>query len=177
MEEIARIYAQSLFEAAVDREKVDQIKAELTTFSQAVDASEDLRLFLFSPYFSGEEKRDGIARIIDDASPEFVNFLQLLAEKHRLPAIHRIKDQYEVLWAEHYKLLPVTVTSAVELPQETVEKIARSVEAQTGRKVELDGRVDDSVIGGIVLQVGNMVLDASIRGRLDRLRKQVTANA
>lgn len=175
MEEIARIYAQSLFEAAVGREKVDQIKAELTTFCQAAETSEDLRLFLFSPYFSGEEKRDGIARIIEDASPEFVNFLQLLAEKHRLPAIHRILAQYEVLWAEHYKLLPVTVTSAVELPRETVEKIAQSVEAQTGRKVELDGRVDDSVIGGIVLQVGNMVLDASIRGRLERLRKQVTA--
>lgn len=177
MEEIARIYSQSLFEAAVDRDKVDQIKAELTTFTQAVDTSEDLRLFLFSPYFSGEEKRDGLARIIDDSSPEFLNFVQLLAEKHRLPAIHRVQAHYEKLWAEHYKLLPVTVTSAVELPRETIEKIAQSLEAQTGRKVELDGRVDDDVIGGIVLQVGNMVLDASIRGRLDRLRKQVTANA
>lgn len=177
MEEIARIYAQSLFEAARDRDKIDRVKDELAVFSQAVETSDELRLFLFSPYFSGEEKRDGVARVVEDAAPEFVNFLQLLAEKHRLPAIHRIRARYDDLWADHNRLLPVTVTSAVKLPDETIEKIRVSVEAQTGRKVELDGRIDDSVIGGIVLQVGNMVLDASIRGRLERLRKQVTAAA
>jgi F-type H+-transporting ATPase subunit delta len=106
-----------------------------------------------------------------------MNFIKLLAEKHRLPAIQRINTQYEALWAEHNKLLPVTVTSAVSLPQETIDKIGSSLEQQTGRKVVLTGNVDDSIIGGLVLQVGNMVLDASVHGRLERLRKSVTAAA
>jgi F-type H+-transporting ATPase subunit delta len=177
MEEIARIYAHSLFEAAEGRGKVDEIKQQLDQFVDALDSNKELRLFLYSPYFSAEEKSDGIDRIISGAEPEFVNFLKLLAEKHRLPAIQRIQGQYEGFWADYKKLLPVTVTSAVELPQETIDKIGSSVEAQTGRKVELTSEIDDSIIGGIVLQVGNMVLDASIHGRLEELRKQVTAAA
>lgn len=177
MEEIARIYATSLFEAAEGRGKIDSIKSQLEQFADALESNSDLRLFLFSPYFSGEEKADGLARIVSEAEPEFINFLQLLAERHRLPAIQRIRTQYEALWAEHNKLLPVTVTSAVSLPQETIEKIGSSVEQQTGRKVELTGKIDDDIIGGLVLQVGNMVLDASIKGRLERLRKQVAAAA
>lgn len=175
MEEIARTYARSLFEAAEDRGKVDEIKAELDEFTAAVAGNRDLSLFLFSPYFSVEEKRDGIRKVVEDATPEFTNFLDLLVEKGRTPLLPRINSSYEKYWADYNKLLPVTVTSAVELPQETIEKIRQSVEAQTGRKVELSGRVDDSVVGGIVLQVGNRVLDASIRGSLDRLRREVAA--
>jgi ATP synthase F1 delta subunit len=177
MEEIARIYATSLFGAAEGRGKIDSIRTQLGQFADAIESNGELRLFLFSPYFSGEEKSAGIERVLDGAEPEFVNFLKLLAERHRLPALARIRTQYEALWAEHNRLLPVTVTSAVDLPPETIEKIGSSVEQQTGRKVELTGRVDDDIIGGLVLQVGNMVLDASIKGRLERLRKSVTAAA
>ncbi|MBI4898661.1 MAG: F0F1 ATP synthase subunit delta [Actinobacteria bacterium] len=177
MEEIARIYAQSLYQAAEGRGKVDSIKQQLDQFADAVEGSEQLSLLLFSPYFSGAEKSEALDRVIEGAEPEFLNFLKLLAEKHRLPAIQRIRAGYEALWAEYHKLLPVTVTSAVALPQETIDKIGTSVEQQTGRKVELTGKVDKEIIGGLVLQVGNMVLDASIHGRLERLRKQVTAAA
>jgi ATP synthase F1 delta subunit len=177
MEEIARIYAQSLFQAAEGRGKVDAIKEQLDQFVDALDTNKELRLFLYSPYFSAEEKVSGLDRVITGAEPEFINFLKLLAEKHRLPAIQRIRTTYEGLWADYKKLLPVTVTSAVNLPQETIDKIGSNVEAQTGRKVELTSKVDDAIIGGLVLQVGNMVLDASIHGRLEELRKQVTAAA
>lgn len=173
MEEIARTYAHALFEAAKDADKIDVVRDQLAQFTEAIGDNKELSVFLFSPYFSGDEKRDGLSQIVEAAEPEFLNFLELLAEKHRLPAIFRIRDRYEDHWAEEKKLLPVTVTSATALPPETVEKIGESVERQTGRKVELSSRVDDGIIGGIVLQVGNMVLDASIFNRLERLRKQV----
>lgn len=175
MEEIARTYARSLFEAAKGRGKVDEIKQELDQFADAVENNNDLSLFLFSPYFSATEKADGLKQVVEGASSEFSNFLDLLVEKNRMPLITRIQAAYQALWAEENKLLPVTVTSAVELPEATIEKIRQSVEAQTGRKVELDGRVDDSVVGGFVLQVGNRVLDASIRGSLDRLAREVAS--
>lgn len=175
MEEIARTYARALFEASESRGTVDEVKTELDQFVDAIDTNRDFALFLFSPYFSNDEKLDGLKKVIDGATAEFENFLELLVEKNRMPLIPRIRANYENFWAEHNKLLPVTVTSAVELPQETIEKIRQSVEAQTGRKVELDGRIDESVVGGIVLQVGNRVLDASIRGNLERLKREVAA--
>ena len=175
MEEIARTYARSLFQAAEDADKVDLLKTELEEFVAATESNSELSLFLFSPSFSVEEKRAGVKRIVSDASPLFVNFLDLLIEKYRTPLLPRIAAAYEKEWAEFHKLLNVTVTSAVPLSQETSDKIRQSVEAQTGRSVELTGKVDDSVVGGIVLQVGNRVLDASIRGNLERLRREVAA--
>lgn len=175
MEEIARTYARSLFEAAEDGGRIDEIRQELAEFTSAVDDSRDLQLFLFSPYFSSEEKIDGLRRVVADATTQFQNFLELLVENHRMPLLQRIRDQYEEYWADHRQLLPVTVTSAVELPQETIDKIQQSIAQQTGREVVLDRQVDDSVVGGIILRVGNRVLDASIHGSLERLRREVSA--
>ena len=78
------------------------------------------------------------------------------------------------MWREENKLLPVTVTSAVELDQGIVEDIGREIEQQTGQRVELSSNVDPDVLGGLVVRVGNLVLDATVRNRLEQLRKQVT---
>jgi ATP synthase F1 delta subunit len=90
-----------------------------------------------------------------------------------MPAIFRIRRGYDRLWEEHNRLLPVQVTSAVELDDETVQHIGDRISEQTGRKVELSANVEPDILGGIVVRVGNQVLDASIRNRLDTLRKQV----
>jgi len=114
---------------------------------------------------------------LDGADPELVNFLELLIEKNRMTEIFRVRRQFEQLWKLENKRIDVTVTSAVELESAVVEKIGEEIERQTGRKVELASRVDDEILGGIVLQVGNMVLDASIRSRLEKLRKSVAQAA
>jgi F-type H+-transporting ATPase subunit delta len=90
-----------------------------------------------------------------------------------MPVIFRIRDRYEVLWDEANRLLPVEVTSAVELDEQTVAAIGERIREQTGQNVELSSHVDSDILGGIVLRVGNSILDASIRNRLDQLRKQV----
>ncbi len=177
MEEIARVYSEALFEVAKDRGKLDQIREELSQFADALDGDREMQVFFFSPYFSSTEKREGIERAISGADAEFVNFLELLTEKHRMPAIFRIKRQFEDLWREENRKLDVTVTSAVELEPEVIGRIGSEIEAQTGHSVELSSRVDDAIIGGIVLQVGNMVLDASIHNRLEKLRKSVAEAA
>ena len=146
-------------------------------FADELDQNRDLQIFLFSPYFSSQEKKDGIRKIVEDADERFLNFLELLAERHRMPAIFRIRRAYDALWREENKLLPVTVTSAVELDEGLVEGLGKRIEEQTGKKVELTSQVDPDVLGGLVLQVGNMVLDASIRNRLEQLRKQVAKAA
>ena len=84
-----------------------------------------------------------------------------------------IKREFDALWAEENQLLPVTVTSAVELDEGLVNDIGERIQEQTGRRVELASTVDPEVLGGLRVQVGNMVLDATVRNRLERLRKQV----
>ena len=173
MEEIAVVYARSLFEVAKDQDKLDEVRDELGAFADALSDSRELQVFLFSPYFSTQEKEDGLARAVTDAEPVIVNFLKLLIEKHRMPVIFRIRAEYDRLWEEENKLLPVEITSAIELDESIVKQLGDRISEQTGRTVELSSRVEPDILGGIVVQVGNAVLDASVRNRLDQLRKQV----
>jgi F-type H+-transporting ATPase subunit delta len=149
MEAIAEVYARSLFEVAKEHDVLDRVHDELGEFAEALGDDRTLQVFLFSPYFSSEEKRDGVRKIVSDADERIVNFLELLAERHRMPALFRIRREFDALWAEENQLLPVTVTSAV----------------------------DPDVLGGLMLQVGNMVLDGTVRNRLERLRKTVAKAA
>ena len=173
MEEIARVYAESLFEVAREHDRLDAIREQLGEFADAVSENRDLQVFLFSPYFSSAEKRDGISRAVSGAEPELVNFLELLAEKHRMPAIFRIRRRFEELWAEANRRLEVRLVSAVELDEGVVEHVGSEIERQTDRTIELRSEVDPEILGGLVLRVGNMVLDASLRSKLEKLRKEV----
>jgi len=173
MEEIAQVYSRSLFEVAKEQDKLDTVRDQLGQFADAVNGNRDLQVFFFSPYFSTDEKKEGLDRALVDADETVVYFLKLLLENHRMPAIFRIRKQYDARWAEENKLLPVHVTSAIALDESTVEQIGATIGEQTGRKIELDSIVDPDILGGIILRVGNSILDASISNRLERLRKQV----
>ena len=173
MEEIAQVWARALFEVAKEHDLLDQVREDLGAFVDALNESRDLMVFFFSPYFSTQEKKDGLERAVTGAEPVFMNFLEALIERHRMPAIFRIKARYEVLWEDERDLLPVEVTSAVELDKAIVSSIGDRIGEQTKRTVELSSKVDPDILGGIVLRVGNVVLDASIRNRLEQLRKQV----
>jgi F-type H+-transporting ATPase subunit delta len=173
MEEIAAVYARSLFEVAKEQNKLDTIREQLGAFADALEETRELQVFFFSPYFSTTEKQDGLDRAVSDADPILVNFLKLLIENHRMPVIFRVRRIVDGLWREENKLLPVTVTSAVELDQATVSQIGDRISEQTGRKVELSAVVEPDILGGLVVRVGNSILDASIRNRLEQLRKQV----
>jgi len=175
MEEIAQVYSRSLFEVAKEQDKLDEIREQLGEFADALEETRELAVFFFSPYFSTQEKKDGLQKAVTDADETLVNFLDLLIEKHRMPAIFRIRRQLDERWEEENNFLRVQVTSAIELDGSVVEQIGERVEEQTDRRVELASRVDPDILGGIVLQVGNSILDAPIRNRLDQLRRHVAS--
>ena len=177
MEEVAQVYSRSLFEVAKEHGNLDRIREELAVFADALAQNRDLAVFFFSPYFSTQEKEDGLARVVVDADPTFVNFLQVLLENHRLPLIHRIRRQVDVLWDHENKRLPVEVTSAVALDRSVVEALEARIREQTGQNVQLESKVDPDILGGIVLRVGNSILDASVRNRLEQLRREVARAA
>jgi F-type H+-transporting ATPase subunit delta len=173
MEAIAQVYARSLFEVAKEHDKLDVVREQLGEITDAIRESHDLQVFFFSPYFSTDEKVEGLRSALQDADESVVNFLDLLIEKHRMPALFRIRREFDALWEEENRLLPVQVTSAIELDESTVRQIGDAIGEQTGRRIELTSEVDPGILGGIVLRVGNSILDASIRNRLEKLRKQV----
>ena len=173
MEEIARVYGEALFGVAKEEGKLDEIRLELGEFADVLQDNRDLQVFFFSPYFSSQEKREGIQKAVDGASEEFVNFLSLLAEKHRMPAIFRVRKHFDDLWAAENRRLEVRVTSAVPLDESVVKRVGDEIERQTDKKIDLEADVDEDILGGLVLRVGNVVLDASLRAKLNRLRKEV----
>jgi F-type H+-transporting ATPase subunit delta len=177
VEEIARVYSDALFEVAKDKDELDEIHDQLDEFADAMNESNDMRVFFFSPYFSSADKREAIDSAVSGASEEFVNFLDLLVEKHRMPAIFRIRDRFDELWAKANRRLEVTLTSAIELDPKLVENVGAEIERQTKRTVDLRTEVDEGILGGLRLRVGNMVLDASLRSKLERLRKEVAQAA
>jgi len=152
MEEIAQVYARSLFQVAKERDELDVVREQLGQFADALQETRELAVFFFSPYFSTEEKKAGLAKAVEDGDEAFMNFLELLIEKHRMPAVFRIRRAYDALWEEEHQLLPVQITSAVALDQSIIDRIGQEIGEQTKREVELQTTVDPDVLGGIVLQ-------------------------
>ena len=177
MEELAQVYSRALFEVAEEHGNLDEVREQLGQFADALQEQRELAVFFFSPYFSTQEKEEALERMLSGADERFENFLRLLIENHRMPVIYRVRREFDGLWQEANKLLPVEITSAIELDKATVRTIADKIGEGTGRKVELSTRVDPDILGGIVVRVGNSILDASIRNRLERLRRQVATAA
>jgi ATP synthase F1 delta subunit len=173
VEELGQVYARALFEVAVEEDALDEVREQLSAFADAMHENRDLTVFFFSPYFSVEEKKAGLARSVKDAHPAVENFLQALIERHRMPAIFRIRTEFEALWEEEKRLLPVHLTSAVSLDDSVVQNLGERIGRQVDRDVQVSSEVDPDILGGVVLRVGNVILDASIKSRLEQLRKQV----
>jgi ATP synthase F1 delta subunit len=177
MGELARIYGSSLFDVATKAGKLQVIREQLAQFADAVAADRTFQVFLFSPYFSTEEKKNGLARALSGTDDVLMRFLELLVEKHRMPVLFRIRQEYERLCEEAERRLGVEITSAVELDPRTAQNVAEQIGKHTGRQIDLRQRVDPDIIGGLVVRVGNSILDASIRTRLESLRREVARAA
>jgi F-type H+-transporting ATPase subunit delta len=177
MEELAQVYGRSLFEVAREQDKLDLLREQLGQFADALKENRELELFFFSPYFSSAEKQAGLEKLLDGADERLLSFLDLLIENHRMPVIYRIRREYDRLWEQENRLLPVVLTSAVELDEETTNSLSERIGERTGRTVTLTTRVEPDILGGIVVRVGNSILDASIRNRLEQLRTQVARGA
>src|SRR5881409_491036 len=142
MEEIGQVYARALFESAVEHGELDEVQEQLGIWADALGETKNLQTFFFSPRFSSVEKKEAIRRIIEGGNERFLNFLELLAERHRLPATFRTRRAFDELWREEHKMLPVEVTSAVQLDEALVRSIGDRIEERTGRRIELTSRVD-----------------------------------
>src|SRR3954453_1567724 len=123
MEEIAAVYARSLFEAAQEAGRLDDVRQQLGEFADALNDDREMQVFFFSPYFSSDEKTEGLRKAVSGADDLVENFLELLIENHRMSVLFRIRRAFDALWDEENQLLPVEITSAVELDDKVVKQI------------------------------------------------------
>jgi len=168
-----RIYAEALFEAAKEAGRLQQVHEALSDFAAAVEQTPELRSVLRNPQLESTSKARILADLAGDDEPLFKNFLLLTAEKGRAGEIEEIAHEFERLMAREERRLTVELTTARELTDEEAQAIVAQIEEAAGRKVEATRAVDPSLVGGIVLQAGSYRVDASVRGRLERLRQEL----
>jgi F-type H+-transporting ATPase subunit delta len=172
-EQVARVYANALLEAARDVGSVERVGHDLEAFADALDASEPLRVVLFDPQVEVATKQRVVSALTEGADALVVNTLRLLLDKGRQVAIPDVRREYEELAAEEARVVPVEVTSAVALTPEAEARIVNRIEEATGRRPQLEKQVDAAIIGGLVLRVGDIIIDGSVRSRLRQLRKRL----
>ncbi len=163
-----------MFEAAQDEGTLETVQAQLAQLRDAVASVDELRLLLENPEVDSRVKQDVLARIAQGSDPAVVNFVKLLAEKGRAAELGEVTDEFDALVAAEERILDVELTTAHELSDEEFGRILGRIEQASGRKVQAERKIDPDLIGGIVLQAGSMRLDASVRGRLERLRHELT---
>ncbi|MBA3476689.1 MAG: ATP synthase F1 subunit delta [Actinobacteria bacterium] len=172
-----RMYARSLFQAAQGQGKLDVVYQELGDFAAAVVGVPELRNLLANPELDPRAKAGVLEEILGDADELVHNFILLVAEKGRATEIEEIYRELDALVAAEQKRLTVELTTAFELSDEEADSILKKIEAASGRSVEATRKVDPGLIGGIVLQAGSLRVDASVRGRLNRLRQQLVTRS
>jgi len=170
-----RIYARALFEAAEAQQRVAPVRDELHQLVEALDATPELDSFLANPQVDPTAKTEVLDQVTDGAEPLVRNAVRLLASKGRAGELRSLSDEYDQLVDRAEGRVQVELTTAHELSDDELRSIVARIEQASGRKVEATSQVDPSLVGGVILQAGSLRVDASVRGRLERLRHELTS--
>jgi F-type H+-transporting ATPase subunit delta len=172
-----RVYARALFQAAQEQGRLEQVRDELDQFVRTAAEVPELRELLRSPQLDPRARAAALDDLLKGGDEILRNFLLLLADKGRAAELEEIGREFERLVAEEEGVVHVELTTAVELSDKEARKLLKQIEQASGRKVEASRVVEPDLIGGIVLQTGSHRLDASVRGRLERLRRELAGVA
>ncbi len=172
-EQISRAYATALFAAAADSGSIERVQRELGQLVKALAESEPLRVVLFNPRIEADAKGRVLAGLSKGADRMLANTLQLLVQKERIQLLAQISRELDELVAERARLVQVEVVSAIPLDAELEQQVVARVEGATGKTVRLSKRVDETILGGLVLRLGDVIIDGSLRSRLGQLRQRM----
>ncbi len=170
---VARTYARALFEAAKDAGRIDEVRDQLTTFVEGVDEVPELRSLIRNPELDPPTKAAALDAVLEGADELIRNFVRVVTQKGRAAQLDEIAREYEVLVAAEEQILSVELTTAYELSDDEAAAIVKQIEEASGKRVEAARTIDPDLIGGLVLKAGSLEVDSSVRGRLDRLRRDL----
>ena len=169
-------YARALFDVAIKEADVQQVGRELTAFGQLVSSNEPLSRVLTNPAIPVQKKRAVVQALLQQAgpvSPVLSKLLLLLADRDRLVLLPNLVRAYENRLMDHDKVVRAEVVTAVALPSDRVQALQQGLASATGRQVQLDHRVDTSIIGGAVARIGSIVYDGSVTTQLEKLKQRL----
>jgi F-type H+-transporting ATPase subunit delta len=169
------IYARALYEAAHEKGSVDIAREQLAELAAALEAMPELEAFLSNPQLDPGAKADVLDEITSGADPVVRNFVRLVASKGRAGQLRAIAQEFEAIVDREQGRVKVELTTAFELDDREAKAIVEKIEKASGRTVEATRSVDPDLIGGMILQAGSLRVDASVRGRLSRLRRELAA--
>jgi F-type H+-transporting ATPase subunit delta len=172
-----RMYARALFEAAQERDRVEVVQEELSDFAESIREVPELRALLRDPQLDPRAKVSALEEILGGADELVRNFLLLLTERGRASELEEVQREFDRLVAAEAGQLTMELTTAIELSDQEATGIVNQIQHASGRTVEATRKVDPDLLGGVVLQVGSLRLDASLRGRLERLRRELATRA
>ena len=170
-----RIYAKAAFEAAKEKGTLAEVGEQFSSFAEAVESSAELRNLLQNPQVDARAKQAALAAALADADPTLRNFVLLVTEKGRVGEIGEIHEEFERLVAQEDRVIQVELTTAHQLSDSEASEILQQIEQTAGHKIEATRTVDPDLIGGLVLRAGSILVDSSVRGRLDRLRDELVS--
>ena len=168
-----RRYARALFEAAQERNRLEEVQRDLSDFVDAVREVPELRALLRDPVLDRRVKIAALSDVLAGSDELVRNFVLVLTEQGRAGELEETEREFERFLADETGRLSLELATAIELSDEEAGQIVQQIERASGRDVEATRRVDPDLLGGVVLQVGSLRLDASLRGRLERLRREL----
>lgn len=175
-ESVARRYAAALFEQARKGETVAASGEELALAAEKVAATPALKALLAQPLVTEERKKQALQNAFGEKiAPPTLAFLNLLVDKRRINLLPQVQAEFARLVLEYRNVAYATATSAVPLTAAQIDALDKALEARTGKQIELDTEVDPSLLGGILVRIGDTVLDGTVKGNLERLREQLLA--
>jgi F-type H+-transporting ATPase subunit delta len=171
-----RMYARALFQAAHEQGRVEAVQGDLSAFADAVEGSPELAAFLSNPQVDPAAKAGVLGELSEGADELVRNFLHLIAAKGRAGQVAGIRDEFQALVDRAQGRIAVELTTAFELSDDEAAAIVSQIEQASGQSVEAVRKVDPALIGGMVLQAGSLRVDASVRGRIERLRQGLVSS-
>jgi len=170
---VAGRYATALFELALEEKAVETVERDLNRFASALDAVEDLRRLVRSPVFTADEQERAIAAILEQMEIEGLtaNFLKLIARNRRLFAAPDMIKAFRALLARHRGQTSAEVTSALPLSEGQLRALQTALKAALHKEIQLDQKVDATLLGGLVVKVGSRMIDSSLRTKLNSLKQ------
>lgn len=172
---IADRYAEAMLDVADDKQCLDYVKNDLAAVSSTIIENDDLKKFLDHPIISNKDKKEVIETIfLNKISPYVINLIKLLLDRHRMFIFEAINESFKTLFNKRFNIALAIVTTAIEIDEDTKSIIKQKLSDILSKHVELETKVDPQIIGGVLVTIGDNVLDGSIKGRLDDIKRQLT---
>ena len=168
----AKRYAKALIELAAERDTLQEVDSDMRHISASIDENPELRNLLQNPIINGEVKQDALQGFYGDLSPLALDTIRVLVENKRIELLQNVADQYIILYEQLKQEDVAEVTTAITLDQALEKKLLQKLKKITGNTVTLNNTIDESILGGFILRIGDIQYNASIASKLENLRRE-----